>query len=114
MSVAKDEEPRSMDSPAPLTPAEPPPLTQLPVCAEVPASLQVLSSSSSTLESTLSLTITGMETLDRPISEGEIVFSCGQRLAPGSELPSVTWFQIMIIPMVIFSYLKCFHLLSKV
>ncbi|XP_063097087.1 protein TALPID3 isoform X2 [Cavia porcellus] len=83
MSVAKDEEPRSMDSPAPLTPAEPPPLTQLPVCAEVPASLQVLSSSSSTLESTLSLTITGMETLDRPISEGEIVFSCGQRLAPG-------------------------------
>ncbi|XP_005399274.1 PREDICTED: protein TALPID3 isoform X2 [Chinchilla lanigera] len=82
MSVAKDEEPESVDSPAQPAPAEPVPFTPLPAGTEAPASLRMPSSSSSTLESTLSITVTDAETLDRPISEGEVVFSCGQRLAP--------------------------------
>ncbi|XP_023557454.1 protein TALPID3 [Octodon degus] len=82
MSVAKDEEPESVDSPAQPAPAGPAPFTLLPAGSETPACLQMPSSSSSTLESTLSITVTDAETLDRPISEGEIVFSCGQRLAP--------------------------------
>ncbi|KAM6171595.1 protein TALPID3 [Erethizon dorsatum] len=83
MSVAEDEDPESVDSPAQPAPAEPVRFTPLPAGTEAAASLQMPSSSSSTLESTLSLTVTDAETLDRPISEGEVVFSCGQRLAPG-------------------------------
>lgn len=82
MSVAKDEEPESVDSPAQPAPTDPVPFTLLPVGPEAPASLQMPSSSSSTLESTLSITVTDAETLDRPISEGEIVLSCGRRWAP--------------------------------
>uniref|UniRef100_H0WKT7 KIAA0586 n=1 Tax=Otolemur garnettii TaxID=30611 RepID=H0WKT7_OTOGA len=83
MSVAQDEEPDSaMGLPAQPVPPEPAPFAPSPAAPKVPSSLQMPSSDSSTLESTLSVTITETETLDRPISEGEILFSCGQKLAP--------------------------------
>ncbi|XP_040824564.1 protein TALPID3 [Ochotona curzoniae] len=79
MSVAKDEEPRSVDVPA--QPAAPAPLPALPAHTGAPSSSQLLSADSSTLESTWSPTATDTETLDRPISEGEVLFNCGQKLA---------------------------------
>ncbi|XP_058149341.1 protein TALPID3 isoform X3 [Dasypus novemcinctus] len=82
MSVAKDEEPESIDFLA--QPASPEPVPFIPFAAGTKAasSPQMPSSYSSTLESTLSATVTETETLDRPISEGEILFSYGQKLAP--------------------------------
>ncbi|XP_021104860.1 protein TALPID3 isoform X2 [Heterocephalus glaber] len=82
MSVAEDEEPESMNFLPPPAPTEPVPPTPFPAGTKAPSSSQMPSSSSSTLESTLSVTVTDMESLDRPISEGEIVFNCGERLAP--------------------------------
>uniref|UniRef100_A0A287D8B7 KIAA0586 n=1 Tax=Ictidomys tridecemlineatus TaxID=43179 RepID=A0A287D8B7_ICTTR len=82
MSVAKDEEPESVDFPAQPAPPEPVPLTPFPAATKAPSPLQMPSSGSSTMESTLSITVTETETLDRPISEGEVLFSCGQKLAP--------------------------------
>ncbi|XP_042638366.1 protein TALPID3 [Orycteropus afer afer] len=81
MSVAKDEEPESVYFPAPPAPVEPIPLTPFPDAAKAPSSIQMPSSESSTLESTLSITVTETETLDRPISEGEILFNCGKKWA---------------------------------
>ncbi|XP_036061522.1 protein TALPID3 [Onychomys torridus] len=75
MSVAEDEEPGSVDFPA-----HPAPLTPLPEGTKAPQ--QTPSSGSSTLENTLSITLTETETLDRHISEGEILLSCAQNLAP--------------------------------
>ncbi|KAM6202135.1 protein TALPID3 [Rhynchocyon petersi] len=82
MSVAKDEEPESPHFPAPSAPVEPVSMGPLPDGAKAPSSTQTLSSESSTLESTLSITVTETETLDRPISEGEILFNYGKKLAP--------------------------------
>ncbi|XP_030895708.1 protein TALPID3 [Leptonychotes weddellii] len=83
MSVAKDEEPESVDFPAQPAPPEPPvPFTLLPPGTKAPSPTQMPGSDSSTTESTLSVTVTETETLDRPISEGEILFNCGQRVAP--------------------------------
>ncbi|XP_052041652.1 protein TALPID3 isoform X2 [Apodemus sylvaticus] len=79
MSVA-NEEPESVDFSAQPAPAEPAPLVSLPEGTKVPSLQQIPSSASSTLENTLS-TVTETETLDRHISEGEILFSCGQNLA---------------------------------
>ncbi|XP_023582009.1 protein TALPID3 isoform X2 [Trichechus manatus latirostris] len=79
MSVAKDEEPESIHFPVPPAPVEPIPLTPFPDAAKAPSSIQTPSSESSTLEST---TVTETETLDRPISEGEILFNYGKKLAP--------------------------------
>ncbi|XP_021498319.1 protein TALPID3 isoform X4 [Meriones unguiculatus] len=79
MSVAKDEEPESVYFSAQPAPPEPAPLTALPEGPKVP-SRQIASSSSSTLENT-SVTVTETETLDRHISEGEVLLSCGQNLA---------------------------------
>uniref|UniRef100_A0A8D2AMJ9 KIAA0586 n=1 Tax=Sciurus vulgaris TaxID=55149 RepID=A0A8D2AMJ9_SCIVU len=84
MSVAKDEEPESMDFPAQPAPPEPVPITPFPAGTKAPSPLQMPSSGSSTLESTLSITVTETETLDRPISEGEILFSCDPKLTPKS------------------------------
>ncbi|XP_059135132.1 protein TALPID3 [Peromyscus eremicus] len=81
MSVAKDEEPGSVDFPAHPTPLELAPLTPLPEGTKAPPQ-QTPSSGSSTLENTLSVTVTETETLDRHISEGEILLSCGLNLAP--------------------------------
>ncbi|XP_037688544.1 protein TALPID3 isoform X2 [Choloepus didactylus] len=82
MSVSKDEEPESVDFPAQPAPPEPVPFIPFAAGAKAPSPTQTPGSNSSTLESTLSVTITETETLDRPISEGEILFSCGQKLAP--------------------------------
>ncbi|XP_065728006.1 protein TALPID3 isoform X4 [Phocoena phocoena] len=81
MSVATDEEPESMDFPAQPAPPEPVPLMPLPAGTKAPSPIQMPSSDSSTMESTLSVTATETETLDRPISEGEILFNCGQKVA---------------------------------
>uniref|UniRef100_A0A7N5P8Y0 KIAA0586 n=1 Tax=Ailuropoda melanoleuca TaxID=9646 RepID=A0A7N5P8Y0_AILME len=83
MSVAKEEEPESVDFPAQPAPPEPPiPFTPLPTGTKAPSPTQMPGSDSSTTESTLSVTVTETETLDRPISEGEILFNCGRRVAP--------------------------------
>ncbi|XP_035116522.1 protein TALPID3 isoform X3 [Callithrix jacchus] len=82
MSVAKDEEPESMDFPAQPLPPEPVPFMPFPAATKAPSPSQMPGSDSSTLESILSVTVTETETLDKPISEGEILFSCGQKLAP--------------------------------
>ncbi|XP_040082270.1 protein TALPID3 isoform X3 [Oryx dammah] len=82
MSVAKDEEPESEDFPAQLAPPKPVALRSLPAGIKAPSPIQMPSSESSTVESTLSVTATETETLDRPISEGEIVFNCGLKVAP--------------------------------
>uniref|UniRef100_A0A8C6RI44 RIKEN cDNA 2700049A03 gene n=1 Tax=Nannospalax galili TaxID=1026970 RepID=A0A8C6RI44_NANGA len=76
MSVAKDEESASVDFSALPAPSEP-----LPMDTKAQSPIQMPSSGSSTLENTLSITVTDTETLDRPISEGEILFSYGQNLA---------------------------------
>ncbi|XP_028645130.1 protein TALPID3 isoform X4 [Grammomys surdaster] len=78
MSVA-NEEPESVDFSAQPALPEPVPLASLPEDTKAPSLQQIPSSSSSTLENTLS-TVTETETLDRHISEGEILFSCGQNL----------------------------------
>ncbi|XP_021526582.2 protein TALPID3 isoform X14 [Aotus nancymaae] len=82
MSVAKDEEPESMDFPVQPLPPEPVPFMPFPAATNASSPSQMPGSDSSTLESTLSITVTETETLDKPISEGEILFSCGQKLAP--------------------------------
>ncbi|XP_033043777.1 protein TALPID3 isoform X1 [Trachypithecus francoisi] len=82
MSVAKDEEPESMDFPAQPPPPEPVPFMPFPAGTKAPSPSQMPGSDSSTPESTLSVTVTETETLDKPVSEGEILFSCGQKLAP--------------------------------
>lgn len=82
MSVAKDEEPESEDFPAQLAPPKPVALMSLPAGIKAPSPILMPSSDSSTVESTLSVTATETETLDRPISEGEILFNCGLKVAP--------------------------------
>nr|KAF6500522.1 hypothetical protein HJG59_007250 [Molossus molossus] len=79
MSVAKDEEPESMDFPTEPVPPKPVPLIPLPASTKAPSPMLTPSSDSSTMESTLSITVTETE---RPISEGEILFGCGQKAAP--------------------------------
>ncbi|XP_058285455.1 protein TALPID3 isoform X2 [Hylobates moloch] len=86
MSVAKDEEPESMDFPAQPPPPEPVPFMPFPAGTKAPSHSQMPGSDSSTLESTLSVTVTETETLDKPISEGEILFICGQKLAPKKDV----------------------------
>uniref|UniRef100_A0A452HM95 Uncharacterized protein n=1 Tax=Gopherus agassizii TaxID=38772 RepID=A0A452HM95_9SAUR len=76
MSVAKDEEPEMLilPSPEPVRPFE-----SLPCEPRVPSPLHTPSSGPSTHES--SLTVTETETADKPISEGEVLFSYGQLVA---------------------------------
>ncbi|KAM4853238.1 protein TALPID3 isoform 2-T4 [Thomomys bottae] len=81
MSVAKDEEPESMIFPTQPAPPESVPCTALPEAPVIPFPINMPSSRSSTQESTLSATVTETATLDRPISEGEILFSYGQKVA---------------------------------
>lgn len=85
MSVAKEEEPESVDFPAQPAPPEPPllPGTNASSLTQMPGS------DSSTTESTFSVTVTETETLDRPISEGEILFNCGQRVTSKSKLTCI-------------------------
>ncbi|OPJ81312.1 hypothetical protein AV530_009788 [Patagioenas fasciata monilis] len=79
MSVANDEEPEALVLPARQPPARP--LESLPCDPQVPSPAPTVSSEQSTQESSLTLTDTETETADRPISEGEVLFSYGQKLA---------------------------------
>ncbi|XP_039392128.1 protein TALPID3 isoform X4 [Mauremys reevesii] len=76
MSVAKDEEPEMLilPSPEPVRPFE-----SLPCETRLPSPVHTPSSGPSTHES--SLTVTETETADKPISEGEVLFSYGQLVA---------------------------------
>ncbi|XP_054989602.1 protein TALPID3 isoform X2 [Sorex araneus] len=82
MSVAKDEEPVSLDLPAPPLLPKTVPFTPLPAAPKAPSPVQTPSSDSASVESTVSATATETETLDKPISEGEILLNCGQTVAP--------------------------------
>ncbi|NXA79815.1 TALD3 protein, partial [Thryothorus ludovicianus] len=83
MSVANDEEPEALVLP-------PQPLEPLPCSAQVPSPVATVSSGLSTQGS---LTPTETDTTDRPLSEGEVLFSYGQPLpaaAEGLSLPNLT------------------------
>ncbi|XP_038612626.1 protein TALPID3 [Tachyglossus aculeatus] len=71
MSVAKEEEPENLIFPAPrdVVLVNPPP-----VGPGTPSPAPVPSSSPSTQDSSSSTSVTESETLDRPISEGEVIF----------------------------------------
>ncbi|KAM6360600.1 protein TALPID3 isoform 3-T3 [Alca torda] len=77
MSVANDEEPEVLIFPSQQLSARP--FELLPCNPQVPPPVPTVSSGQSTQESSLILTET--ETADRPISEGEVLFSYGQILA---------------------------------
>ncbi|XP_008945368.1 PREDICTED: protein TALPID3 [Merops nubicus] len=88
MSVANDEEPEVLILPPQELPARP--LESLHGDPGDPSPAPTVSSGQSTQES--SLTLTETETADKPISEGEVLFSYGQMLAPrggGLSLPNV-------------------------
>lgn len=79
MSVANDEEPEALVLPSRQPPVRP--VESLPCDLQVPSPAPTVSSEQSTQESSLTLTETETETADRPISEGEVLFSYGQKLA---------------------------------
>ncbi|NXA21969.1 TALD3 protein, partial [Ibidorhyncha struthersii] len=88
MSVANDEEPEALILPSQQSSARP--FKLLPCNPPVPSPVPTVSSGQSTQES--SLTLTETETADRPISEGEVLFSYGQILAAregGLSLPNL-------------------------
>ncbi|XP_074400079.1 protein TALPID3 isoform X1 [Zonotrichia albicollis] len=76
MSVANDEEPEALVFPSQQLPERP--MEPLPCPAQVPSPVPTVSSGESSQES--SLTPTGTETTDRPLSEGEVLFPYGQPL----------------------------------
>uniref|UniRef100_F7A067 KIAA0586 n=1 Tax=Ornithorhynchus anatinus TaxID=9258 RepID=F7A067_ORNAN len=78
MSVAKDEEPEDLIPPAPRDAVlvNPPP-----VGPRTPSPAPAPSSSPSTQDSSSSTTFTESETLDRPISEGEVIFGTEHTVA---------------------------------
>ncbi|NXK48000.1 TALD3 protein, partial [Chauna torquata] len=89
MSVANDEEPEALILPS--WQSSPRPFKLLPCEPQVASAASTVSSEQSTQES--SLTLTETETADRPISEGEVLFSYGQVLAAregGLSLPNLT------------------------
>uniref|UniRef100_A0A8C5TPJ1 KIAA0586 n=1 Tax=Malurus cyaneus samueli TaxID=2593467 RepID=A0A8C5TPJ1_9PASS len=89
MSVANDEEPEALVLPSQQLPVRP--IEPLPCSLQVPSPVPTLSSGVSTQES--SLTPTETETTDRPISEGELLFTYGQPLPAGEgglPLPNLT------------------------
>ncbi|OXB57111.1 hypothetical protein ASZ78_002416 [Callipepla squamata] len=81
MSVANDEEPEALILPSGQS--SPRPSRSLPCEPQVSPAAPTDSSEQSTEES--SLTPTETETADGPISEGEVLFSCGQVLAAREE-----------------------------
>ncbi|KAF1519463.1 TALPID3 protein, partial [Eudyptula minor] len=83
MSVANDEEPEALILPCQQSSARP--FELLPCNPQVPSPVPTVSSGQSTQESSLTLTETETETADRPISEGEVLFSYGQMLAARAE-----------------------------
>ncbi|XP_072485424.1 protein TALPID3 isoform X2 [Notamacropus eugenii] len=81
MSVARDEEPENLILPIPSTAPNPVIFNSFPTEARAPSPVHTPSSDQMTQESSSSyITTTETETLERPISEGEILFSYGQNL----------------------------------
>ncbi|NWH78737.1 TALD3 protein, partial [Piaya cayana] len=90
MSVAKDEEPEDLVLPSRHLAVKP--SESLPCEPQVPSPVPTVSSGLSTQESSLTLTETETDTVDRPISEGEVLFSYGQvpaAIAGGLSLPNL-------------------------
>ncbi|KAM4663823.1 protein TALPID3 isoform 2-T2 [Discoglossus pictus] len=93
MTVAKDEELESLVSAAS---PEPDKLSVSIPPAKSPSPVPSPSSAPSTEESSLTITVTETDTTDRPISEGEVLYSYGQILAAraiaegGMPLPNIT------------------------
>ncbi|PKU44765.1 talpid3 hypothetical protein [Limosa lapponica baueri] len=88
MSVANDEEPKDLIFPPQQLSARS--FESLPCDLQVPTPVPTVSSGQSSQES--SLTLTETEAADRPISEGEVLFSYGQILAAregGMSLPNL-------------------------
>ncbi|NXN39119.1 TALD3 protein, partial [Rhinoptilus africanus] len=88
MSVAQYEEPEGLIFPSHQFSVRP--FESLPYNPQVPPPVPTVSSGQSTQESSLILTET--ETADRPLSEGEVLFNCGQILAAregGLSLPNL-------------------------
>uniref|UniRef100_A0A4X2LEV8 KIAA0586 n=1 Tax=Vombatus ursinus TaxID=29139 RepID=A0A4X2LEV8_VOMUR len=82
MSVARDEEPENLVLPVPSTVPNPVIFTSFPIEAPAPSPVRTPGSDQMTQESSSSyVTTTETETLARPISEGEILFSYGQKMA---------------------------------
>ncbi|XP_056666794.1 protein TALPID3 isoform X2 [Monodelphis domestica] len=81
MSVARDEEPENLVLPAPSVVSNPVILKSFPVEAQTPSPVHTPSSVQTTQESSSSYITTETETFERPISEGEILFSYGQKVA---------------------------------
>ncbi|NXE51665.1 TALD3 protein, partial [Casuarius casuarius] len=92
MSVANDEEPEALVLPPRQLSARP--FESLPCEPQVPSPVPTVSSGQSTQDSSLTLTGTETETADRPLSEGEVLFSYGQMVAARAEggltLPTLT------------------------
>ncbi|KAM9061979.1 protein TALPID3 isoform X2 [Sarcophilus harrisii] len=82
MSVARDEEPENLVLPIPSSSPNPIIFRSFPLEARVPSPVNTPSSDQMTQESSSSyVTTTETETVERPISEGEILFSYGQKMA---------------------------------
>ncbi|XP_036590297.1 protein TALPID3 isoform X2 [Trichosurus vulpecula] len=82
MSVARDEEPENLVLPIPSTAPNPVIFKSFPIEAPAPSPVHTPSSDQMTQESSSSyITTTETETLERPISEGEILFNYGQKMA---------------------------------
>ncbi|XP_044515899.1 protein TALPID3 [Gracilinanus agilis] len=81
MSVARDEEPENLVLPAPSIVSNPVIFKSFPVEAQTPSPVHTPSSVQTTQESSSSYITTETETFERPISEGEILFSYGQKVA---------------------------------
>lgn len=83
VSVANDEEAEAWILPSQQLPGRP--FEPLPCSAQVPSPVPTVSSGASSQES--SITPTETETTDRPLSEGEVLFTYGQPLpAAGNQL----------------------------
>ncbi|XP_068947820.1 protein TALPID3-like [Petaurus breviceps papuanus] len=86
MSVACDEEPENLVLPIPSTIPTPVIFKSFAVEAQAPSPVHTSSSDQMTQESSSSYIITTeTETLERPISEGEILFSYGQKMATSDQ-----------------------------
>ena len=91
--MANDEEPEALVLPSQQLSARP--FESLPCNPQVPSPVPTVSSGKSTQES--SLTLTETDTADRPISEGEVLFSYGQMLAArGNEVDNFVEIRIWI------------------
>lgn len=107
--MANDEEPEALVLPSQQLPVRP--FEPLPCNLQVPSPVPMVSSGVSTQES--SLTPTETETTDRPLSEGEVLFTCGQPLPAGGNQLWKLDFELIFYSYKLFQSLKVtFHTFS--